>query len=52
MHVEQFNYLDINDFPIMKDHLNIDRYNVWDRLFPIDENDDGTELNTEEDEIY
>lgn len=49
MHVEQFNYLDINDYPIMKDHLNTERYTVWDELFPIDSTD---ELDIEEDEIY
>ncbi|XP_031625316.1 esterase E4 [Contarinia nasturtii] len=50
MHIEQFNYLDINDYPTMKDHLNIDRYKIWSRLFSnIDDN--GAEKFTEEDEI-
>lgn len=52
MHVEQFNYLDINEYPTMKDHLNIDRYEIWNRLFPIEEKHDEKELNIEEDEIY
>lgn len=32
---ENFNYLDIDDFPTMKSHLNTERYFFWDQLFPI-----------------
>lgn len=49
MHTDQFNYLDIDEFPTMKDHLNTDRYFKWEHLFPID-----TEIKDEiqEDDIY
>lgn len=55
MHVEQFNYLDIDDYPIMKDHLNTERYTLWEKLFPIDskiEHDIENGIDIEEDEIY
>lgn len=49
MHNEQFNYLDMDDYPTMKDNLNIDRYAIWDRLFPIE---NTSELALEEDQVY
>lgn len=49
MHIDQMNYLDIDDFPTMKDHLNKFRYHVWDSLFPMD-NDNECELM--EDEVF
>lgn len=49
MHVDQMNYLDIDDFPTMKDHLNKERYHVWERLFPIDKDND---IDLEEDEVF
>lgn len=35
MHSDQYNYLDIGENPTMKDHLNTDRYAVWNQLFPL-----------------
>lgn len=32
---DQPNYLDIGNELVMKANLNIERYNVWNRLFPI-----------------
>lgn len=49
MHSDQFNYLDIDEFPTMKDHLNTDRYFIWDQLFPID-NKRSSDI--QEDEAY
>lgn len=31
----RFNYLDIGDELVMKEQLNMDRYEVWKELFPI-----------------
>lgn len=49
MHVDQMNYLEIDDFPTMKDHLNKERYVKWERLFPIDKDN---EIELEEDEVF
>lgn len=49
MRADQFNYLDIDEFPSMRDHLNTERYSIWNRLFPIDSN---TKLEIQEDEVY
>lgn len=35
MSVNRFNYLDIGDEPVMKDGLNLARYDIWSSLFPI-----------------
>lgn len=45
----QIQTLEIDDYPIMQNHLNTDRYAIWDRLFPIDVNKKPV---IEEDEIY
>lgn len=49
MHNDQFNYLDMDDYPTMRDNLNIDRYAIWDRIFPIE---NIPELAIEEDQVY
>lgn len=49
MNANQFNYLDIDDYPTMQNNLNTDRYKIWDQLFPLDEK---KSLHTQEDEIY
>lgn len=35
MSSNRFNYLDIGDELVMKEQLNMDRYEVWKELFPI-----------------
>lgn len=35
MSYRRFNYLDIGEEPIMKERLFIERYSVWDKLFPM-----------------
>lgn len=49
MHIDQLNYLEIDDYPVMKNLLNTGRYAVWDRLFPINSK---TKLDIDQDEIY
>lgn len=50
MHSDQYNYLDIGANPTMNDHLNTDRYAIWNRLFPL--NGEEPHRKTEEDEIF
>lgn len=49
MHSKQFNYLNIDEFPTMKEHLNLDRYNIWNHLFPIDTD---SKQEVKEDDVY